>query len=117
MLKREADTISKINNSNFSDEYKTKLLEAYYDFKENGFELKMHSLNRFLGQKEGKGKWTFTREDLLGVLARPSNYIQENDGNYVKFYDGIAVIEDSNTRAVISIVVRNKERDDWRVTQ
>nr|DAH76945.1 MAG TPA: minor capsid protein [Caudoviricetes sp.] len=98
----------------YSPEYKTKMKETYQYFLDYGFEFREHAINRVLGQKTSSGKFSFTREMLLGVLNRASNYRQA-DGKLVRFYDGLSVISAEDTGEIVSVVVRNSARKDWEV--
>lgn len=112
--KREYATINKIlNKETYSEEYRNKLISTYYDFKNEGYEFTDHSLNRFLGQKSGKDKVHFDKNKLLEVLKRDINYI-EGDRS-IKFYDNIAVIQNSITKEVVSIVTRGKPKGGWSI--
>ena len=111
--KREFATISKImEKESYSEEYRSKMRSTYYRFKDKGYEFTDHSLNRYLGQKTGRGKKAFTEDELLKVLDSSVNYLEEG-GRTVKFYNGIAAIQNEQTEEVISIVVRNKPKKGW----
>lgn len=96
----------------YSADYKAKLKETYRYFSDAGFEFREHALNRVLGQKSGKDKFTFSREDLLRILNKPCNY-QQPDGKHVRFYDGISVISADDTGEIVSVVVKRAARKDW----
>ena len=86
--KREFATISKImEKESYSEEYRSKMRSTYYRFKDKGYEFTDHSLNRYLGQKTGRGKKAFTEDELLKVLDSSVNYLEEG-GRTVKFYNG-----------------------------
>lgn len=111
--KREFVTISKImEKESYSEEYRSKMRSTYYRFKDKGYEFTDHSLNRYLGQKTGRGKKAFTEDELLKVLDSSVNYLEEG-GRTVKFYNGIAAIQNEQTEEVVSIVVRNKPKKGW----
>lgn len=111
--KREFATISKImEKESYSEEYRSKMRSTYYRFKDKGYEFTDHSLNRYLGQKTGRGKRAFTEDELLKVLDSSVNYLEEG-GRTVKFYNGIAAIQNEQTEEVVSIVVRNKPKKGW----
>lgn len=111
--KREFATISKImEKESYSEEYRSKMRSIYYRFKDKGYEFTDHSLNRYLGQKTGRGKKAFTEDELLKVLDSSVNYLEEG-GRTVKFYNGIAAIQNEQTEEVVSIVVRNKPKKGW----
>lgn len=111
--KREFATISKImEKESYSEEYRSKMRSTYYRFKDKGYEFTDHSLNRYLGQKTGRGKKAFTEDELLKALDSSVNYLEEG-GRTVKFYNGIAAIQNEQTEEVVSIVVRNKPKKGW----
>lgn len=96
----------------YSPEYRAKLKETYQYFSDAGFAFREHALNRVLGQKTGKDKFTFTKEELLRILNKPANY-QQPDGKYVRCYDGISVISADDTGEIVSVVVKRTPRKDW----
>lgn len=99
----------------YSAEYRQKLKQAYSFFRENGFAFREHALNRFLGQKNSKGKFHFTEDELLEILRKDCNYTQA-DGKNIRYYNGIAVVSAADTDEIVSIVVRGKPKADWRDT-
>lgn len=104
---------SKIDSTDsYSAEYKSKLKKTYQYFSDEGFEFREHALNRVLGQKSGKDKFTFTNEELLDVLKKPYNYRQP-DGKQIRFYNGIAVVSAEDTGEIVSVVVKRAARKDW----
>ncbi len=110
--KREYATINKIlNKESYSEQYRDKLISTYYDFKSSGYEFTDHSLNRFLGQKSGKDKVHFDKDKLTEVLSLSVNYTEGD--RTIKFYDSIAVIQNKNTKEVVSIVTRSKPKGGW----
>lgn len=100
------------STDSYSAEYKSKLKKTYQYFSDEGFEFREHALNRVLGQKSGKDKFTFTNEELLDVLKKPCNYRQP-DGKQIRFYDGIAVVSAEDTGEIVSVVVKRAARKDW----
>ena len=113
MMMENKRLFEKIDNTEtYSPEYRTKLKETYQYFSDAGFAFREHALNRVLGQKTGKDKFTFTKEELLRILNKPTNYRQP-DGKYVRFYDGISVISADDTGEIVSVVVKRTPRKDW----
>lgn len=115
---REWATINKIKNKeSYSDQYREKMINGYYDFRKEGYEFTDHSLNRFFGQKKSKGKTEFTKEKMFGTLNKPANYLEhvEADNSYrmIKFYEGISTIQNQKTREVISIIARENIKESW----
>lgn len=112
--KRQYSTWNRINSDNSkSDEYKAKMKETYKYFKDNGYEFTSHGINRFLGQRQSKGKRVISKEETLEILNKSKNYVQ-SDGNFVRFYDNMAIISASDTNEVISIISRPKPKTEWK---
>lgn len=112
--KREYATISKIKNKKtYSDTYREKMINTYYEFLKEGYEFTDHSLNRFLGQKTGKDKRIFSKAELLETLGKNMNYLDEPERS-IKYYNEIAVIQNKNTKEVVSIVVRKNPKKGWK---
>ena len=111
--KREYLTVSKIKNKeSYSDVYRQKVLDTYYEFRMHGYELTDHSIGRILGQKTGKGKRIFTNDELIKLLRNKPNYIDEKE-RMVKFYDGIAIIQNRETKEIVTIVTRENKKQGW----
>lgn len=113
VLKRQASTFQGINNTTFSDEYKRKLKGTYRYFKDDGYEFTTHALNRVLGPKQSKGKVIYSKEDIKAMLYKPHNYLQP-DGKLIRFENGVSVIQASDTGEIVSVVARNKPKEDWK---
>lgn len=111
--KRKANTYSKIDAGDYTDTYKKKLKDTYRYFEKQGYEFTTHALNRTLGQKSGKDKVMFTREDLAGWLKEAPNYIQPN-GVLVRHREGVAILQAPDTQEIISIVTRSRPKADWK---
>ena len=111
---RQKELFEKIDHTDsYSPEYKQKMKDTYLYFAERGIEFREHGINRVLGQKTQRGQKKFTNEEILHILEKDANYIQD-DGKLVYFYDGISVVRASDTGEVVSIVVRNNARSDWK---
>lgn len=67
-----------------------------------------------LGQKKGKDKRSFTKEDVLDVLKNGKKYFQEEGDKTVFFKDGIAVVRANDTNEIVSIVTRPNPKKEWR---
>lgn len=108
-LERSYRTIGEIEGkSQWSDTFRQKAIDAYWEFKQNGIEMSAHAVGRFLDRCEGM----FTLNDIVMQAKRRFNYIQP-DGRYVKFYNGIAIIYNSSGTEVVSLVMRNTIKKDW----
>lgn len=96
----------------YSAAYKTKLKETYCYFSMHGFFFREHALNRFLGQRTGKGKFSYSKEELLFLLRRNYNYRQP-DGKLIRHYGNIAAVSAPDTEEIVSIIVKDRPRKDW----
>lgn len=113
-LKRQAKTFRAIARKPWSDTFKEKARGTYRAFRAKGYEFSDHALARYLDRSSSKRGVAFGEEDLLAVLARPANYRQPTDGRLVRFYDGLTVIQDTETQEVVSIInSRKTPRKDW----
>lgn len=89
-INREVNTIKMINRHNsFSDNFKQKVKNIYYEFRDYGHELDMHCAERFIKRLN---KDEFTKEEILDVLNKDFNMKQISDDRPVKFYNNIQVI-------------------------
>lgn len=105
LLKRERKTISDINDKNWTDNFRSKAIDTYYEFREYGIEFTDHGVARFLSR--------MSKNDFLEIHRQPFNYIQ-SDGRLVKYYNDQAVIYLPDTREVVSVIVnRRKPKEDW----
>lgn len=101
------------NTDSYSSLYKEKLKKTYEFFKDHGYEFTEHALGRVVGQKQGKGKREFTKEEVLSVLQREPNY-EQDETKLVRFYDNLSVIQAKDTGEIVSVVIRNKVRSGWK---
>lgn len=109
---REKVTINTIKtNKDYSNQYKQKLIKNYYDFRKRNIEMTSHALNRFLGQKTKKAR--FSEKDIIDVLNKKVNYYELDTLKDVKFYDGLAIVQDRNNKEVITIYRRNSVKEEW----
>ena len=104
-LKRERKTISDINGKPWTDSFKAKAVDAYYEFREYGVEFTDHGVARFLAR--------MSKETFLDIHNKPFNFVQA-DGRLVKYYNDTALIYNETTKEIVSIVNdRKKAREDW----
>lgn len=109
---REKVTINTIKtNMDYSNKYKQKLIKTYYDFRKRNVEMTAHALNRFLGQKQTKVR--FTEKELIDVMNSKANYYEVDTMKDVKYYNKLAVIQDKENKEVITIVRRNIAKEEW----
>lgn len=110
---REYSTIKAIKSKNWSDTYKEKVKNTYYDFRKDGIEMSWHGAQRFVDRNvDKKGNVIFTQEDIVNSFNAKPNYVQD-DGRLVNFQEGIAIIRNQKTNEIISIVERNHPKKEW----
>ncbi len=97
----------------YSAAYRDKLKDLFDYFLSHGYVLREHALNRVLGQKTGPGKRLFTKEDVVDIMRLSPNYTQ-NGIKWVRFYEGIAIIQGMDNGEVISIITCNTLMPEWR---
>jgi SPP1 gp7 family putative phage head morphogenesis protein len=111
--KREYATINSINNKNWSEIYKERIKLAYYHFRKSNIELSWHGSQRFVDRSiDKKGNVIFSQKDIVKILNDKPNY-RQSDGRFVYFKNGIAIIMNSETNEIVSIVVRRNPKEEW----
>lgn len=113
-IKRQYKTFNKIETGSYTDTYKRKLKSTYRHFKKDGHEFTIHSLNRTIGQKTGKGKASFTNEDISAMLKKPHNYVQANNGHLVRYENDLAILQAADTKEIVSVVSMKKPKGNWK---
>lgn len=104
-LKRERTTIAKIDDKPWTDIFKEKVINAYYDFRQIGIELTDHGVARFLQRK-------FSVDEIADIDKKSFNYAQD-DGKHIKHYNGIAVVYTSDKKEIVSMIARTKKSEEW----
>lgn len=106
LLQRERNTINSINQKQWTDSFKARVRDAYYNFRKYGIELSDHGAARFLQRG-------YTEEEIVGIHNRLFNYVQQEDGKKIKYYNQIAVVYNPDGIEIVSILGKNKARGDW----
>ena len=110
-INREVNTIQMIYNHNsFSDKFKERVKEIYYEFRSYDYELNMHGAERFIKRLN---KNEFTKDEILDVLNKDFNMRQISDERPIKFYNNIQAIY-SNNGIEIHNAIRRKKSWDYR---
>ena len=107
---REYRTIREIDGKEgWSQEFKSRAKETYYQFAKRGVEFSSHGIARFLDRsKTGQ----YDVDEVVKQAQKKINYIQ-SDGRNVRFYDSRALVTNPDTGQVVSIINRKKPRSDW----
>lgn len=111
-LKLSYKTVGEINSKDWTDSFKDKARQAYFNFRSENIEMSSHAIARFLSRKDGAKGITYTFDDIVRQCRMPVNYVQP-DGRRVKFYNSTAIIYNSDNDTVVSIVNRKKPKKDW----
>lgn len=108
-INREVNTMQMIYNHNsFSDKFKERVKDIYYEFRSYGYELNMHGAERFIKRLN---KNEFTKDEILDVLNKDFNMRQISDERPVKFYNNIQAIYSNNGIEIHNAIRRKKGRD------
>ena len=108
-INREVNTIQMIYNHNsFSDKFKERVKEIYYEFRSYGYELNMHGAERFIKRLN---KNEFTKDEILDVLNKDFNMRQISDERPIKFYNNIQAIYSNNGIEIRNAIRRKKDWD------
>jgi SPP1 gp7 family putative phage head morphogenesis protein len=116
-FQREFRTVNRLRDpSKYTPEFRQKLVDTYYQFRDGGMELVDHAVKRFVGQKTGKGKSPMTMETLFSIWAKKPNFYEIENGvsKSIRFYKNIAIISEDPTNEVVTFVSRNKAKGEWR---
>lgn len=112
-LRRDHDTLLKIDQKSWTPEFKQKAVETFLAFQAEGIEITDHGIARFLDRSRGKkSKKPYTFDDIVAQMKLPFNY-QQRDGKLVRYYSGRAIILTPDNQ-IISIVTRDTLKEDWR---
>lgn len=104
-IKREYNTISKVKSKEWSDSFKQKAIDTYYEFRDYGYEPTDHFLGRFLNRKNTN----LTFEKIIEILKKPVNFIVNENEHNVRYYNLIRVI--TNKKDIEKDKIASKE---WR---
>lgn len=108
-INREVNTIQMIYNHNsFSDKFKERVRDIYYEFRSYGYELNMHGAERLIKRLN---KNEFTKDEILDILKKDFNMRQISDERPVKFYNNIQVIYSKNGIEIHNAIRRKKKWD------
>ena len=105
VLKRERKTIEDINGKNWTEDFKQKAFDTYYKFREKGIEFTDHGIAKYLQR-------SISEKQALENINNKFNYIQ-NDGKFIKFYNGLTIVYNKEKTEIISFIYREKVRSDW----
>lgn len=111
-IAKGAETIVKIHGKGYTKQYVEKITQTYYRFKEEGVQMGDHALNRFVGQKTGRGKQPFTLNDVVDSYRQSANYIQA-DGREIHYYNHVMVVVEPKTGEVVTVGYYEKESPKW----
>lgn len=108
-INREVNTIQMIYNHNsFSDKFKERVRDIYYEFRSYGYELNMHGAERLIKRLNNN---EFTKDEILNVLKKDFNMEQISDERPVKFYNNIQIIYSKNGIEIHNAIRRKKKWD------
>lgn len=112
-LRRDHDTLLKIDQKSWSPEFKQKAVDTFLAFQAEGVEISDHGVARFLARSNGaKGFLPYTVKEIVLQMRMPINY-RQNDGRVVRLYKDRAVIS-TPEGIIVSVINRKHPKDSWR---
>lgn len=108
-LQRERRTIKSVDGKSWSDAFKQKVKDTYYDFRKEGIELTSHGAERYIKHSTA-GK--YTKDEVQSCTEKDFNYKQP-DGRWVKYHDGVAVVYTEDKKEIVNILRKNNPKIDW----
>lgn len=112
-LKKSYRTVKEFDEKSWTDEFKAKAKQLYFEFKKDGIEFSSHAVSRFLSRQENTNGIVYTYADIVKQCKLPANYKQA-DERQVKYYNNIAIIYNAKNDTVVSLVNRKNPKKDWR---
>ena len=112
-LKKKRSIFSEIADKEWTYEFKEKARNSYRKFEKEGFTLSSHALSR-LPRLNKKGFKEIQEKDLIKTLKGTLNY-RESEEKVAYFSEQLqlAVIQNSNTKDIVTIVRTKKPKEAW----
>ncbi len=104
-----------IVNKQWSDEYKSKVMKTYYDFKNKGYTTDSHFLTNYLERRNHKlGNVEFN--DVIKLMNKKPNYFQDLDKRFIYFDENLelCLIQNSENKEFITFIRRKNLKNEWR---
>lgn len=112
-LKKKKVIFSEIQGKDWTDEFKDKAKKSYRKFEKEGFSLSSHALSR-LPRLNKKGFKEIQEKDLIKTLKGTPNYREsEEKVAYFSAQLQLALIQNSNTKDIVTIVRTKKPKEVW----
>lgn len=106
-----AHTIRKLEEKNWTPEFKAKALQFYRETSKAGVEFSDHGVSRALDRAINKNEYTI--QDIIKLAKSKPLYLQTEDGRVVHSDGVIHLLKNPNTGDIISVSDRKKPRKDW----
>lgn len=104
-----------IVNKQWSNEYKSKVMKTYYDFKNKGYTTDSHFLTNYLERRNHKlGNVEFN--DVIKLMNKKPNYFQDLDKRFIYFDENLelCLIQNSENKEFITFIRRKNLKNEWR---
>ena len=111
-IQRNYKTFKAIDGKTWSDEFKEKAKRTYKQFRKNDIEMSDHALARFLDRGKKSGT-EMTVQSMAEQYKKPVNFYDGEKS--IRFYDEIAMISNTKTGEIVSLVRRKNPKKDWEV--
>ena len=111
-MQRNYKTFKAIDGKTWSDEFKEKAKKTYKQFRKHDIEMSDHALARFLDRSKKSGT-EMTVQSLAEQHKKRVNFYEGERS--IRFYDEIAMISNTETGEIVSLVRRKNPKKDWEV--
>ncbi|MCT6891777.1 MAG: hypothetical protein M3Z87_19325, partial [Lactobacillus sp.] len=117
-LSNDIKTIDYIRKSKTETQSITKrniAEEAYFSFKNDGILVSGHAALQYASRMQQKknGRFLYNYETIKRVAKMPANYIDTRNNRLIEYYDKIAIIKESTTGKVVTIIRQRKPGSRW----
>lgn len=105
-----------IVNKQWSDEFKTKAMRVYEEFKQNGYTMDSHFLTNYLKRSKKDKFKDIEFNDVIKLMNKKPNYFQDLDKRFIYFDENLelCLIQNSENKEFITFIRRKNLKNEWR---
>lgn len=105
-----------IVNKQWSNEYKSKVMKTYDDFKNKGYTTDSHFLTNYLKRSKKDKFKDIEFNDVIKLMNKKPNYFQDLDKRFIYFDENLelCLIQNSENKEFITFIRRKNLKNEWR---
>lgn len=105
-----------IVNKQWSNEYKSKVMKTYDDFKNKGYTTDSHFLTNYLKRSKKDKFKDIEFNDVIKLMNTKPNYFQDLDKRFIYFDENLelCLIQNSENKEFITFIRRRNIKNEWR---